>query len=614
MLIKYRLMFNTALLIMSLLVVISVTTYTEKTVGDLSHGLELTGAIKSDILELRRNEKDFLARKDDKYVDKYTNRFQRLSSDIATLKTLFTSYNLDTTDINGLSQATDKYRQHFMMLVNQQKQIGYHPKDGFYGELRDAAHQIESQVKSGDPSLLIVLLQLRRDEKDFMLRLDPKYIDKFNTHYYELKQLMTELRYGDVEVLNNYHEKFIQLTQANETMGLTPKLGIQGTMRATIHTTEEMLSALIVHSKEEISTTNTLMVWILYGAFAAISVVALVVNLVNSNRILEAISRLRNLMIDVEHTNDLTKRADDQGKDEIAEMAVHLNQLLQKFESIIIDVNHSVKTLNGATTDLSSSVGDNQQSIEHQLGQAETVTMAVSTLTGTIDGIVTNTTDAATKAELTNQNALNGNKGVQATIEQIRHLSNNLEKSHQEAKKLVNDSEHITKVMDVIRGIAEQTNLLALNAAIEAARAGEQGRGFAVVADEVRTLASRTQDSTKEIETIVDTLQQRSKSMMSLITDCQQQGKESADKASAAGDVLSEITENMASILAMTTSIADAIDNQSHGVMEVNNGVEFIRQQVDKTAQHSSNNASLSDELAKHALQLNDSVQRYKVS
>lgn len=614
MLIKYRLMFNTALLIVSLLVVISVTTYTEKTVGDLSHGLELTSFIKSDILELRRNEKDFLARKDDKYVEKYTNRQQKLSTDISTLKTLFELYSLDTAEIDGLNQATGQYRNHFLALVNQQKQIGYHPKDGFYGELRDAAHQIEAQVKNGDPSLLIMLLQLRRDEKDFMLRLDPKYIDKFTGHFQQLKQLMTQQGYGDIAVLHNYHEKFIQLTQANETMGLTPKLGIQGTMRATVHTTEEMLNALIVHSKQEISATNALMAWILYGAFAAISALALVVNLVNSNRILEAISSLRNLMIDVEHTNDLTKRADAQGKDEIAEMAVHLNQLLQKFESIIIDVNHSVKTLNGATTDLSSSVGDNQQSIEHQLGQAETVTMAVSTLTGTIDGIVTNTTDAATKAELTNQNALNGNKGVQATIEQIRHLSNNLEKSHQEAKKLVNDSEHITKVMDVIRGIAEQTNLLALNAAIEAARAGEQGRGFAVVADEVRTLASRTQDSTQEIETIVDTLQQRSKSMMSLITDCQQQGQESADKASAAGDVLSEITENMASILAMTTSIADAIDNQSHGVMEVNNGVESIRQQVDKTAQHSSNNASLSDELAKHALQLNDSVERYKVS
>ena len=594
--------------------VISVTTYTEKTVGDLNHALELTSSIKSDILELRRNEKDFLARKDDKYVEKYTSRQQKLSSSIATLKTLFELYSLDTTEIDGLNQATRQYRDHFMALVNQQKQIGYHPKDGFYGELRDAAHQIEAQVKNGDPSLLILLLQLRRDEKDFMLRLDPKYIDKFTGHFQQLKQLMTQLGYGDVAVLHNYHEKFIQLTQANETMGLTPKLGIQGTMRTTVHTTEEMLNALIVHSKQEISATNALMAWVLYGAFAVISALALIINLVNSNRILEAISSLRNLMVDVEHTNDLTKRADTQGKDEIAEMAVHLNQLLQKFEDIIIDVNHSVKTLNSATNDLSSSVGDNQQSIEHQLGQAETITMAVSTLTGTIDGIVTNTTDAATKAELTNQNALNGNKGVQATIEQIRHLSNNLEKSHQEAKKLVNDSEHITKVMDVIRGIAEQTNLLALNAAIEAARAGEQGRGFAVVADEVRTLASRTQDSTQEIETIVDTLQQRSKSMMSLITDCQQQGQESADKASAAGDVLSEITENMASILAMTTSIADAIDHQSNGVMEVNNGVESIRLQVDKAAQHSSNNASLSDELAKHALNLNDSVQRYRVS
>ena len=593
---------------MSLLVVISVTTYTEKTVGDLSHGLELTGAIKSDILELRRNEKDFLARKDDKYVDKYTNRYQRLSSDIATLKTLFTAYNLDTTDINGLSQATDKYRQHFMMLVNQQKQIGYHPKDGFYGELRDAAHQIEAQVKSGDPSLLIVLLQLRRDEKDFMLRLDPKYIDKFNTHYYELKQLMTDLGYGDVEVLNNYHEKFIQLTQANETMGLTPKLGIQGTMRATIHATEEMLSALIIHSKEEISTTNTLMVWILYGAFAAISVVALVVNLVNSNRILEAISRLRNLMIDVEQTNDLTMRAETQGKDEIAETAFHLNQLLQKFESIIIDVNHSVKTLNGATTDLSSSVGDNQQSIEYQLGQAETVTTAVSMLTETIDGIVTNTTDAATKAQLTNQNALNGNKGVQATIEQIRHLSNNLEKSHEEAKKLVNDSEHITTVMDVIRGIAEQTNLLALNAAIEAARAGEQGRGFAVVADEVRVLSRRTQNSTAEIYTTIETLQNTTKKAVSLMDSSKGYANNSVDDVNAAAHALEEITLAVNEISDMAGQIAVAAEEQTQVTNEITRNTVAIKDVTDEITTSATAHLSQAEVLKDRATDLNAKV------
>jgi methyl-accepting chemotaxis protein len=342
--------------------------------------------------------------------------------------------------------------------------------------------------------------------------------------------------------------------------------------------------------------------------------VALSVNLLNSNRILAAIGRLRNLMVDVGQTNDLTKRASELGKDEISDMSQQLNILLQKFENIIIGVNGSVNTLNNATSKLSDNVGENQQGIDSQINQASVVTNAVEKLTNTINGIVVNTTDAAAKAKLTNESAVSGNEGVIATIEQIKLLSTNLEQSQQEAQKLVSDSVHITKVMDVIRGIAEQTNLLALNAAIEAARAGEQGRGFAVVADEVRTLASRTQDSTQEIETIVETLQQRSKNMMVLITDCQSQGHESADKAAAAGDMLSEITENMANILDMTTSIASAIEDQSEGVMEVNEGVSSIRLEVDKNAEYSNNNAQLSDELAQHAYHLNDAVKIYNVS
>lgn len=140
-------------------------------------------------------------------------------------------------DIDGLSQATKQYQAHFLALVNQQKRIGYNPKDGYYGQLRDAAHDIEGQIKGGDPSLLIGLLQLRRDEKDFMLRLSTKYVDKFNTHFHDLKQLMLSQSYGSIAVLDNYHDKFIQLAQANQVMGLTPKEGIKGEMRGTIHAT-----------------------------------------------------------------------------------------------------------------------------------------------------------------------------------------------------------------------------------------------------------------------------------------------------------------------------------------------------------------------------------------
>jgi len=607
-------MFNTALLIISLLIIIAITSYTESTVSQLNKGVEVIGSVKNNILELRRNEKDFLARKNSKYVVSYNKRYEKLSTDISSLEALFTEFDLDVAKINGLSQATKQYKDHFLGLVNQQKRIGFHAKEGYYGQLRDAAHNIEAKIKGGEPSLLIGLLQLRRDEKDFMLRLDNKYIDKFNNHFHELKQLMIAQSYGSIAVLDNYHDKFTQLVQANKTMGLTPKEGIKGRMRKTIHQTEEMLEALVSHSQSEIESIKTVMTGFLYSLFLVIIIVALSVNLLNSNRILTAISRLRNLMVDVGQTNDLTKRADDNGKDEIADMAHQLNILLEKFEAIITGVNSSVNTLNQATSKLSDNVGDNQLGINSQLDQASVVTDAVDRLTSSINGIVVNTTDAAAKAKLTNESAVSGNEGVIATIKQINLLSNNLEQSQQEAQKLVSDSVHITKVMDVIRGIAEQTNLLALNAAIEAARAGEQGRGFAVVADEVRTLASRTQDSTQEIESIVETLQQRSKNMMTLITDCQSQGHESADKAAAAGEMLSEITDNMANILGMTTSIATAIEDQSQGVMEVNEGVVSIRQEVDKNAEFSNNNAQLSDELAQHAQQLNAAVQIYKVT
>jgi len=612
--IKYRLMFNTALLIISLLIIIAVTSYTEKTVGQLNKGIEIIGSIKHDILELRRNEKDFLARKDAKYVTKYQTRFKQLSNDISSLQTLFNDFDLNVAEVDSLAVGTEKYKDHFLGLVEQQKRIGFHAKDGYYGQLRDAAHNIEVTIKGGEPSLLIGLLQLRRNEKDFMLRLDKKYVGKFNKNIDKLKQLMLAQRHGSMAVLDNYHEKFTQLAQANETMGLTPKEGIKGRMRNTIHQTEEMLAALVSHSQTEIEEIKTVMTSFLYSLFVVIIIIALSVNLLNSNRILTAISRLRNLMVDVGETNDLTKRADDNGKDEIADMAHQLNILLEKFEDIITGVNSSVNTLNHATSKLSDNVGDNQLGINSQLDQASVVTDAVDRLTSSINGIVVNTTDAAAKAKLTNESAVSGNEGVIATIKQINLLSNNLEQSQQEAQKLVSDSVHITKVMDVIRGIAEQTNLLALNAAIEAARAGEQGRGFAVVADEVRTLASRTQDSTQEIESIVETLQQRSKNMMTLITDCQSQGHESADKAAAAGEMLSEITENMANILGMTTSIATAIEDQSQGVMEVNEGVVSIRQEVDKNAEFSNNNAQLSEELAQHAQQLNAAVQIYKVT
>ncbi len=209
--------------------------------------------------------------------------------------------------------------------------------------------------------------------------------------------------------------------------------------------------------------------------------------------------------------------------------------------------------------------------------QTDLVATAVTEMVATVDEIATNTREAAHKAELTNTNADKGKVGVGQTIAQIGQLSDKLLDSENVVKELEKESITIASVLDVIRGIAEQTNLLALNAAIEAARAGEQGRGFAVVADEVRTLASRTQDSTQEIETIIGLLQKRTQQIVTLMAQCRNQGEESAEQANSTGVMLDQITQDVALIMDMNSAIATAIQEQSTVASEVNQHVVMIR-------------------------------------
>ena len=251
---------------------------------------------------------------------------------------------------------------------------------------------------------------------------------------------------------------------------------------------------------------------------------------------------------------------------------------------------------------------------QSQLVETDMVASAVNQMIATIDGITTNTTDAATKAQATNQSALQGQAGVTETIAQIDLLSSNLSLSEREVAMLVDDSQNIGSVLDVIRSIAEQTNLLALNAAIEAARAGEQGRGFAVVADEVRTLASRTQESTSEIEKIITQLQSRTQNMVRLIADCLVQGEQSSKKAGAAGAMLSEITSNVTMITDMTSTIATAIEEQAVGVAAVNKHVVSIRDVANQASDSSNLNTKMSEQLSVQAQELHHAVKLFKVS
>ncbi len=556
-------------------------------------------------------KKDFISRKQLKYIEKYKKHSITLIDDLHSLETLFEKYDLQKNDLTQLESAVKAYIGHFSQLIDQQKIIGFDATSGLYGKLRDASHQVEAEVKKLPEKHLISLLQLRRAEKDFMLRLDPKYIDKFNNYYKSfLGQLSAEPK--TAQILTDYQSNFIALTKAYQVMGMKPTEGILGQMRDAAHNIQTLLTKLVTDTKGQLLDTTETMDNLFYLLFLLILIIVVSVSVILGKSILLPINNLRNLMVTISTTNVLSLRADDSGKDEIAEMSQQFNILLSQFSTIINQVNLSVNTLNGATASLSTNISNSNTGVEQQMDETAKVSTAMSEMVLTIDEIAKNTTDTASKAQETNKSALNGQQGVQETIEQLALLSQNLEASEEQVKKLVLDSENIGTVLDVIRSIADQTNLLALNAAIEAARAGEQGRGFAVVADEVRTLASRTQESTQEIEAIINKLQTRTQNMESLFSNCLVQGEQSSDKASAAGLMLNEITDHTTLITDMTNMIAAAIEQQSSVASEVNIRVASIRSITDQALEASQQNSQMSEELSNQSSELHRCVEIYK--
>ncbi|NQY63329.1 MAG: methyl-accepting chemotaxis protein [Alteromonadaceae bacterium] len=461
------------------------------------------------------------------------------------------------------------------------------------------------------------MLQLRRAEKDFMLRLDDKYVDKFQLHFNKLSQNLENSDISTknkiIELLVAYKDVFNNLVEYKSTLGFTPDEGLQGEMRGAVHKVDDLLKTIVERSDNEIKNYISFIDNTAYSIFVIVVFIALIIGILVSKSILSGIIQLKETMIQVSKTKDLSIKVNEDGSDELAEIAKVFNEMIASFRHLIEEVHHLVETLNCATHDLSTNIHTTNEGADQQIHQTDMVATAVTEMVATVDEIANNTNDAANKAETTNINAEQGKQDVEQTIIQIEELSEHLLVSENVVKELEKDSVTIGSVLDVIRGIAEQTNLLALNAAIEAARAGEQGRGFAVVADEVRTLASRTQDSTREIETIVNALQSRTTEIVEHMAICRTQGQESSVQAGKAGEKLEEITQDVTLIMEMNSAIATAIQEQSTVASEVNVNVVSIKDIAEQSGQAARSNAQMSEELSRQANILQEEVSQFQV-
>jgi methyl-accepting chemotaxis protein len=619
MLIKHKLIANTTILVLAMVLMLALLNYASSSLQrDIAIAKDI-GDVKASVLELRRDEKDFFARKALKYSDKFNSQMKEAKHQVSRLLEEFTSAGISMPELTSMGSILAQYQAQFIKVVNLQKKIGLNAKDGLYGELRAAVHNVEDLIGHDNYRLRSEMLQLRRNEKDFMLRLDDKYVDKLTNNVSKLLSSVQESTLPSAKkqevsnLINAYQTAFINLVTAQKTLGYNEKMGLMNDMRNVVHQVDSKLQQVVANSEAAVEDHVKFVNMLAYSLFTGVLVIALASAWLIGRSILDRINNLQNTMNKIAKSNDLTTTVDVSGGDELSDMAEVFNHMLTNFRSLIVEVNHSVNTLNSATGSLAENIYNANEGVETQMQQTDLVATAVTEMVATVDEIATNTREAAHKAELTNTNAGKGKAGVEQTINQIGQLSSKLLDSENVVKELEKESITIASVLGVIRGIAEQTNLLALNAAIEAARAGEQGRGFAVVADEVRTLASRTQDSTQEIETIIGLLQKRTQEIVTLMDECRNQGQESAEQASSAGAMLDEITQDVALIMDMNSAIATAIQEQSTVASEVNQHVVMIRDVTEQSGASAKQNEHMSEELSQQAQVLTTEVSRFTV-
>jgi len=314
-----------------------------------------------------------------------------------------------------------------------------------------------------------------------------------------------------------------------------------------------------------------------------------------------------------EGDGDLTRRLSANGKDEIAQLGLAFNKFAIKVHGVVSEVMNSTSQLSSAAAELSAVTTQSSSSISQQQMETEQVATAMNEMTSTVQEVANHAEQAASAANDANIESQNGNKIVTDSISSINVLANEIGNASDVIGQLEKDSEEIGSVLDVIRGIAEQTNLLALNAAIEAARAGEQGRGFAVVADEVRTLASRTQSSTQEIQAMIEQLQQGAHNAVNVMSASQSRASETVEFASDSGTALSSISSSVARINDMNLQIASASEEQSSVAEEINQNVVHITDIATETSRSMQKIAESSDELATLSAYLDELVGSFKV-
>ncbi|KTB97131.1 methyl-accepting chemotaxis protein [Pseudomonas sp. ICMP 10191] len=430
------------------------------------------------------------------------------------------------------------------------------------------------------------------------------------------KQLYSELSkvYPEYKILQEKYVGLIAVANIEDAVKLSSGAMKQSadSVANAIKNLIELNNAKAKNAGDEATVLYDETKLIVGGFIAASMLAAIILALMYTRSITYPVSQSLNIAERIAK-NDLTEVIEPQGHDEVARLMMALKAMQSGLRTTLSSISDSSNQLASTAEEMHAVTEDANKGMQRQNNEVEMAATAVTEMSAAVEEVARNASAASEAATRSNSSAVSGRARVDQTVEAISLMVGSVEVATQEVQGLAVMATDISKVLDVIRAIAEQTNLLALNAAIEAARAGEAGRGFAVVADEVRALAHRTQQSTSEIEQMISSIQKGTGAAVSAMSNTNAQAQKTLDTAHGAGSALVEITESIDNITERNVLIATASEEQAQVAREVDRSLVSIRDLSNQASDGSSQTAIATSELTKLAVELNRLVSQFRM-
>ncbi|WP_102306082.1 methyl-accepting chemotaxis protein [Vibrio cyclitrophicus] len=376
-------------------------------------------------------------------------------------------------------------------------------------------------------------------------------------------------------------------------------------------TENQLADSLIALTEQKTTEAQTAMM----ASIAMFVVITLFATFVSFKAITDLTTRVKDLNLvlsKVRDDNDLTVRATYLGESELGQISSSLNETLEKFSQVIDNLSQSSLTLASAAEETAQTCQYNSNTLVEQQDQIGLIATATEELSATVNEVAAKTQQTATSAKMVDQQSQEGLSTVQHSYESIEILASEINGLAEKITHLHESSNNINSVIDVIKSVADQTNLLALNAAIEAARAGEQGRGFAVVADEVRTLAQRTQESTLEIEGFISSLQSDVQTAFNVIENSKKMSSRAVEDSRDVEQTLQDISSAVSEIFSMTEQIATATEEQAVVTQDIAQNVVAVEQKSTESTTGATQIAATAKEQAELATSLKELSNTFK--